>query len=121
MRAPDRFFIDSLKKEMVENPTLLVSPIVGLACLDAGEEFDSCHPQSYIYETIGGNNSRLALQELAKARPECNQFKTCTVAVYVSLPDKLILRLASKHNQASGFTHAMTIQDKVRVHALYYN
>ena len=114
LRAPDRYFINCLKKEMVENQTSVVSPIVGLACLGAGEKFDSRHPQSYVYETIGGNNSRIALQELTKEHPDCSHFKARMVAVYVGLSEKLILRLASKHNRASGFTHEMTTQDKVR-------
>ena len=121
LRAPDRFFIDSLKKEMVDNPTSLVSPIVGLASLDSGERFDSRHPQSYMYETIGGNNSRIALQELMKEHPDNNLFKNRMVAVYVGLSDQLVLRIASKHNRASGFTHVMTTQDKVRYsYAPYY-
>ena len=62
LREPDPVFIDSLKKEMTENPTTLVSPIVGLVCLRPGQKFDSKHPNSYKYETIGGNNSRIALQ-----------------------------------------------------------
>jgi hypothetical protein len=65
-----------------------------------------------LYEIIGGNNSRIALQELTKEHPDNNLFTSRMVAVYVGLSDQLVLRLASKHNRASGFTHEMTIQDK---------
>lgn len=117
LREPDRAFVEGLKKEMLENPmaTSLVSPIVGLVCLDAGDSFDSRHPHSYMYETIGGNNSRVALQELSREFPQNKAFKSRLVAVYVGLPDHLVLRLASKHNRATGFTHSVTTQEKVRM------
>ena len=66
-----------------------------------------------MYEAIGGNNSRIALQVLMKEHPGNNLFKNCMVAVYVGLSDQLVLRIASKHNWDSGFTHVMTIQDKI--------
>ena len=98
---------------MIENPTSLVSPIVALLHLCEGEQFDSKHPQAYVYETIGGNNSRIALQELLKERPDIESFKTRQVAVYANLSDELSLRVVSKHNRATSFTHSMTTQDKV--------
>lgn len=111
LREPDPVFIDSLKKEMLENPTTLVSPIVGLVCLRSGEEFDGKHPNSYKYQTIGGNNSRVALQGLSKKYPD--KYQTRLVAVYVGLTDDLVLRLAATHNRATDFTHSMKTQDKV--------
>ena len=113
LREPDRTFIDSLKEEMVQNPTCLVSPIVALVRLDKDETFDALHPGGYEYETIGGNNSRIAIQELVKERPDLESLGTRLVAVYVNLSDELALRLASKHNRATSFTHSMTTQDKV--------
>ena len=91
---------------MLENPTSLVSPIVGLTSLDPGNEFDSRHSQSFVYETIGENNSRIAVQELSQEHPENVVFKSRLVAVYVGLTDDLALRLASKHNQATTFCHS---------------
>ena len=114
LREPDRVFIDGLKKEMQDNPTTLVSPLVGLVALNSGDTYDNRHPNSYQYETIGGNNSRIALQELAAQFPDNKCFKTRLVAVYVRLTDEDALRLASKHNRATSFTHSMTTQDKVR-------
>lgn len=69
LRESDRVFIDKLKEEMQENPTKLVSPIVGLVSVNHGEKYDSRHPHSYVYETISGNNSRIALQELLSQFP----------------------------------------------------
>lgn len=115
LREPDCAFIDVLKKEMLENTMApsLVSPIIGLVCLDAGDSFDRRHPHSYMYETIGGNNSRVALQELSKEFPYNKVFKSHLVAVYTGFPDNLVLRLASKHNRATGFTHSVITQEKV--------
>ena len=53
IRKPDEAFISSLKTEMKLNPTSDVAPIVALAVLQDGEKFDTAHPQSYKYETIG--------------------------------------------------------------------
>ena len=85
LRDPDPVFVESLKKEMVENPTTLVSPIVGLVSLKPGEKFDSKHPNSYKYQTIGGNNSRIALQELNKEYPNNLNYQTRLVAYMLAL------------------------------------
>ena len=98
---------------MVENPTKLVSPIVGLVCLKPDEQYDHRHANSYMYETIGGNNSRIAVQELAEANRNDPNYKTRFVAVYTHLTNEDTLRLAAKHNRATLFTHEMTTQDKV--------
>ena len=110
MRDPDSVFINKLKKEMLENPTSLVSPIIGLVRLRPGEKFDNKHPNSYKYESIGG---RIVLQELTKKYPENINYQIRLVAVYVGLTEDLVLRLAARHNRATEFTHTMTTQDKV--------
>ena len=115
LRDPDPVFIDNLKKEMIQNQTTLVSPIVGLVCLRPGEKFNSKYTNSYKYQTIGGNNSRIALQELMKKYPDNINYQIRLVAVYVSLPEDLVLRLAARHNRATDFTHSMTTQDKVTI------
>ena len=98
---------------MVENPTKLVSPIVGLVCLKPDEQYDHRRANSYMYESIGGNNSRIAVQELAEGNPDDPKYKTRFVAVYTHLSNEDTLRLAAKHNRATLFTHEMTTQDKV--------
>ena len=45
LRVSDRYSINYLKKEMVENQMSVVSPIVSLTCLGADEKFDGRHPQ----------------------------------------------------------------------------
>jgi len=47
---------------MKANPSSDVAPIVGMVKLDEGEEFQEAQKESYQYETLGGNNSRAALQ-----------------------------------------------------------
>ena len=48
---------------MLTNPSTDTAPIVGLVVLPIGETtFDETKKFSYQYETIGGNNSRAALQ-----------------------------------------------------------
>ena len=98
---------------MVENLTKLVSPIVGLVCLKPDEQYDHRRANSYMYETIGSNNSRIAVQKLAEENPNNPNYKTRFVAVYAHLTNEDTLRLASKHNRATLSTHKMTTQDKV--------
>ena len=99
---------------MIENPTTLVSPIVALVRLEPGKKFDSETANSYEYETIGGNNSRIALQELVKKFPNNINYQKRLVAVYSGLTKDSVLRLAARHNRATDFTHSMKTQDKVR-------
>jgi len=113
LRQPDPVFVESLKNEMRENPMSSVTPIIGVVYLREGEAFNENHASSYSYETIGGNHSRIALQELRTAYPENQHYKSRMVAVYVNLANHLALRLAAKHNRATGFIHSMTTQDKV--------
>ena len=62
LRPIDEIFVDSLKVAMKANPSTDVAPIVGLVSLHEGETFHEAHKESYQYETLGGNNSRAALQ-----------------------------------------------------------
>lgn len=113
MRDHDEQFVKALKEEMKKNPTRLVSPIVGIPVLSFQQEFDRKHPNYYKYETIGGNHSRIALQELLDEHPSDQRYKSRQVAVYSGLTNDQALKLAARHNQATSFTHAVTTQDKV--------
>ena len=56
-------FIEGLKAEMMDNPTADVQPILALVHLKTGDVFDPKLKDGYVYETVGGNHSRQALQE----------------------------------------------------------
>ena len=113
LRLPDPVFVESLKNEMRKKPTSSVTPITGVVYLHEGEAFNQNHASSCSYETIGGNHTRIALQELRTAYPENQHYKCRMVAVYANLANHLALCLATKHNRATGFIHSMTTQDKV--------
>jgi hypothetical protein len=106
-------FVDTLKAHMKRNPSRDVTPVVGLVQLQDEEEFQEERRESYLYETLGGNNSRVAMQELLKE--EDLRFRTRLVSVYCHLTDNQALRLASKHNLATSVHHDMTTSDKVSV------
>lgn len=82
---------------MMDNPTSIVSPIVAVVCLKEGKTFDKKHPNSYQYETIGRNNSHMALLELVK---ENTQDKVCNIItrainnalIFFIKPKKLCLK-----------------------------
>ena len=49
---------------MKKKPTCDVALTVAVVKLMDGQKFDEAHPEAFTYETIGGNHSRIALQEL---------------------------------------------------------
>ena len=69
---------------MKRNPS---TPIVGLVQLQDGEEFLEDRKESYLYETLGGNNSRVAIQELLEEDLIQNQTSLCLLP-----PDNQALR-----------------------------
>lgn len=78
--------------------------------------FDARFKDAYVYDTVGGNNLRLALQELLREKPELRTNKLFShrlCSVYRRMETQLALRLASKHNRATSFSHEMTTWDKV--------
>ena len=116
IRETSTEFIECLKKEMVENPTVDVQPILCTVKLKEDQAFDSNFKDAYEYYTVGGNNSREALQQLLKEKPylEDDKSYTCRLcSVYQPMSTHLCLRLASKHNRATSFSHSMSTWDKV--------
>ena len=116
VRETSRAFIDSLKQEMLHNPISDVQPILCMVNLKEGDRFEERFKEGYVYQTIGGNHSRKALQELVQDHPELSQKRNYThrlCSVYSNMPTQLALCLASKHNRASTFSHEMTTWDKV--------
>ena len=115
VREPDHNFIACLKNEMMLNKTNEVAPIIGIVQLH-DEQFDPKHPEAFVYETIGGNHSRIALQQLIKENKELlgdREFCSRRVSVYSNLSDEHVQHLAHRHNRATEFTSKMTTQDKV--------
>ena len=116
VREKSEKFIGSLKEEMLENPTRDVQPLLCIVRLKPDEEFDEKLKQGYMYETIGGNNSREAIQQLLREDSQLKKKKVYShrlCSIYTRMTTELALRLASKHNRAAGFTHDMTTWDKV--------
>ena len=79
-----------------------------------GEVFDESKKEMYQYETLGGNNSRAALQALSNKENSHPAFRTRLVSVYGGLTDDEAVRLAAKHNKTTSFYHDMSTWDKVR-------
>ncbi len=108
--------VSCLKDEMLENSCADVQPILCIVVLKEDQSFDSILKEAYLYNTIGGNHSRQALQELIKERPQLainKQFTHRLCAVYKPMDVKLARHLASKHNRATSFSHDMTSWDRV--------
>lgn len=92
-----------------------VAPIIGVVHLKDDETYDKKHPEAYVYETIGGNHSRIALNELMESHKDLpNTYRFRTVSVYNStITDEEAQHMALRHNRATEFTNKMLAQDKV--------
>lgn len=99
----------------MSNPTTDVAPIIGVVRLGDGEQFDRSHPEAYVYETIGGNHSRIALKELLTSNDNLPQsYRFRTVSVYQNnISDEEAQHLALRHNRVTEFTSKMSTQNKV--------
>lgn len=115
VREPNMKYIDALKEEMLNNPTGNVAPIIGVVHLKEEEQFDKKHPEAYIYETIGGNHSRIALQQLLKDHADLSDlYRFRMVSVYnYTITDEEAQHLSMRHNRATEFTNKLLTQDKV--------
>ena len=116
VRDKSEKFIESLKREMLDNPTANVQPMLCIVSLESGQQFNANIKEAFKYHTIGGNNSREALQQLLNEHSELKKEKVFThrlCSVYSPMDTTLALRLASKHNRATAFIHEMTTWDKV--------
>lgn len=121
LRGKNEPFIESLMKEMIENPTGDVQPILCVSDLNDGQEFDPERREGYKYTTTGGNNSREALKQLLIEKPYLKDNKLYShrlCSVYKPMDSKFVLPLASKHNKATSFSHDMTTWDKVQLIAV---
>lgn len=118
IREPSQAYITGLKEEMKKNPTLDVAPFVAMVKLREGQKFDKAHPEAFSYETIGGNHSRIALQQLLEedeALADSPYMRSRLTSVYVGLSDEQAQHLALRHNRATEYTSKMTTQDKVHL------
>jgi hypothetical protein len=114
IRQPDMKFVELLKTEMLSNPTADVAPIIGVLLHE--NDFDQSHAEAYKYETIGGNHTRIALQQIINENKELPEIYTHRlVSVYRGLSDEHATHLAHRHNRATEFTSKMTTQDKVHI------
>ena len=112
LRPVDEIFVHDLKENMLKNPSKDATPLVGLVVLEKHQEFDAKLAELYEYETLGGNNSRVALQQLVKESDDPT-FRTRLASVYKNLSDDEALRLAAKHNAVTSLHHAVSTSDKV--------
>ena len=120
LREPNLEYVESLQEEMLSNPTVNVAPIIGVVRLQEHDNFDKRHPEGYLYETIGGNHSRMALQNLLKTHKDLpDTYKFRIVSVYASsITDEEAQHLALRHNRATEFTNKMLTQDKVSLSSI---
>lgn len=108
-------YAQALKDEMLNNPTNNVAPLIGVVHLRDDEIFDKKNPEAYVYETIGGNHSRIALNQILESNNQnLEKYRFRTVSVYDgTITDIEAQHLSLRHNRATEFTNKMLTQDKV--------
>ncbi|XP_065913661.1 uncharacterized protein [Dysidea avara] len=117
VRKCSKNIVDQLKQEMVDNTCTDVQPILCIVQLKRDETFNPLVKEGYKYNTIGGNHSRQALQELLSEKPELKsskQFTHRTCSVYSAMDTILVRRLANKHNRAATHVHEITTMDWIQ-------
>lgn len=123
VRECSKTIVDNLKEEMLANSCNDVQPILCIVKLEDSEVFNINTKEGYKYETVGGNHSRQAIQELLNEKPDLQNRRHFThplCSVYRPMDNKLIRRMASQHNRATAYCHEMTTWDLVRIiEALY--
>ena len=108
--------VEALKKEIQANPTNDVQPMACIVQMKEEDRFDAKLKEGYLYETIGGNNSREAYQQLLEENPEPKKKKVFShrlCSLYSRMERRLALSLASKHNRATAFCLETSTWDKV--------
>ena len=109
------------KNKESANSYKLHNMYLGFYCTcPSGESFDADKAEMYSYETLGGNNSREALQALSMEEGSNPIFRTRLVSVYSGLTDDEAIRLAAKHNKTTSFYHEMSTWNKVKIAKLYF-
>jgi hypothetical protein len=86
---------------MLRNRTIEIAPIIGLLRLTSDEKFLAADVEKYTYECIGGNHTRIALQQLLGENEDVSRdpmFTHRNVSVYVNLTDEQSQHLAHRHN-----------------------
>ena len=73
----------TLKKR--ENPTGDGQPLLCIVRLKDKQEFDENVKEGYIYETLGGNNSREAMQQILSEKPDIGKKKNLQSPFMLSL------------------------------------
>ena len=116
IRDCNKTVVESLKKEIIDNPCSDVTPILCIAEIEEGSTFQQNLKEAYTYMTIGGNHSRQAFQELLDENKELvskRLYSHRLCSVYSPMSRQLTSRLAFKHNRATAFSHKMTSWDWV--------
>ncbi|KAL5011224.1 hypothetical protein ScPMuIL_011692, partial [Solemya velum] len=117
LREPKRFHVEDLKKEFLLNPcnyfTLMVVNIPDVT----KDIFSVAEINNYELETIGGNHTRVALQELLTdcqvSEDKKKFFGKKLVSVYGDLSNDEARRIGNDHNSVHKFVMGMTFISRV--------
>ena len=97
-RNADKAHVAKLKKELKERPDSRFTMMVG--CTSDTEDLTKLEvPGGGRVEVLGGNHTRIALQELAADPALGSRFQHWNVQLYRTLPETLALKVSYDHNR----------------------
>ncbi|XP_078614424.1 uncharacterized protein LOC144883703 [Branchiostoma floridae x Branchiostoma japonicum] len=86
------------------------------------EHYDRTRVDRYRYEVIGGNHTRIALQEILRDTPEKLDVASVHMHIYCGLPDDLAKRVGMAHNNVMNYSKPETTLDQlISMRASLYN
>ncbi|XP_019616710.1 PREDICTED: uncharacterized protein LOC109464217 [Branchiostoma belcheri] len=112
VRVADRQHVDKLKKVFVHT-SVQATILIGNICNITAEQFEESEINNYEYEVIGGNHTRIALQEILQETPDQLENTTVHLNVYCGLPDDMAKRLGMDHNNAINCSKPETTLDRL--------
>lgn len=110
-RPPDDSHIEELKESFRKNSVGVIAPLIAHIPNTLPNDVikDGISTGQYFLEVIGGNHTRIALQDICA---EMGIHK-CTVKIYGNLSDSQALFLAHEHNLMHNVTKYTSFKDYV--------
>ncbi|XP_078573385.1 uncharacterized protein LOC144860143 [Branchiostoma floridae x Branchiostoma japonicum] len=92
-----------------QTPTVLVGNIPGVSPADFSVETIKRHE----VEVLGGNHTRMALQEILREDPDALHVREVHMNLFCNVPDDMAKRIGLDHNNNMNYSKEMTFIDKL--------
>eukprot|EP00058_Branchiostoma_floridae_P022238 XP_002607728.1 hypothetical protein BRAFLDRAFT_82825 [Branchiostoma floridae] len=122
VRAADPQHVSNLKQRFIASSGQMTTVLIGNIPEMTTEHYDRTRVDRYRYEVIGGNHTRIALQEILRDTPEKLDVASVHMHIYCGLPDDLAKRVGMAHNNVMNYSKPETTLDQlISMRASLYN